>query len=444
MKQENKQYGFITAISMVIGIVIGSGIFFKADDILIATGGSVLLGVLGFLVVGIGVLFGSLVISEYAINNPSEGGLIPFCKDAFGPKIAYFVSWFVITVYFPAIIVILAFVTSLYLDVLLGIDNSTFLYVGTVLVLVFAMVTNVLSKRFGGLVQSTTTALQLIPLFIIGAVGLIFWGDAGSATTVASHDMVGDSSFFTALIAIAFTFDGWIVVTSISNEVKNPKKTLPIALSLGVLLTTIIYILYFIGITNIVSPAEIISLGDGHVDVAAKAIFGNYGSQVITAFVVIAVYGGVNGMILAYLRLPHAIINEGMMKNVLKIDENKTKLGFSKGVIIFDSITIAIMLAIHILATEGIIFGNLDVAFDISTLPITIIYFIYIGLYIRVFKITKREGVEKTRLGMYVFVAILISLIVIYGAMQVNGLIYIIFSLVAMAIGIPFMNKEKN
>lgn len=444
MKTDKQQYGFITAISMVIGIVIGSGIFFKADDILSATGGSVLLGVLGFLVVGIGVVFGSLVISEYAINNPQEGGLIPFCKAAFGPKIAYFVSWFVISVYFPALIVILSFVTSIYLSVLLGIESNTFLYVGTTLVLIFAFISNILSKRVGGAIQSITTGLQLVPLFIIGAIGLIFFNSGGAGSSMVSHAATGDSSFFTALIAIAFTFDGWIVVTSIGNEIKNPKKTLPIALTAGVLLTTVIYILYFIGITNIVSPADIISLGDAHVDVAAQTIFGSHGSTIITAFVVIAVYGGVNGMVLAYLRLPHAIIEEGMMNDILHIDQHHTSNGFSKGVIIFDLIMVAIMLVIQILSNEGIIFGNLTTPFDLSTLPITIIYFIYIGLYIRVFKVTHRVGVERARLLMYVAVAVLISLVVIYGAMQVNGLVYIIFSLVAMILGIPFMNRSSK
>lgn len=443
METNKTQYGFITAISMVIGIVIGSGIFFKADDILTATGGSVLLGILGFLVVGIGVVFGSLVISEYAINNPQEGGLIPFCKDAFGPKIAYFVSWFVISVYFPALIVILAFVTAIYLSVLLGIDSNSFLYIATTLVLTFAFISNVLSKKVGGGIQSITTGLQLVPLFIIGAIGLLFFNNGGAGASITNHATASNSSFFTALIAIAFTFDGWIVVTSIGSEIKNPKRTLPIALTAGVLLTTVIYILYFIGITNIVSPADIISLGDAHVDVAAETIFGAHGSTIITAFVVIAVYGGVNGMVLAYLRLPHAIIEQGMMKDILNINGNTTKHSFSKGVIIFDLITVAIMLLIQILTNEGILFGNLQTAFDLSTLPITIIYFIYIGLYVRVFKVTARQGLERTRLLMYVVVAILISLVVIYGAMQVNGLLYIGFSLVAMIIGIPFMNKKE-
>ncbi len=440
MKNKNEQYGFMTAISMVIGIVIGSGIFFKADDILIATNGSIILGILGFLIVGIGVLFGSLVISEYAINNTDEGGLIPYCKVAFGPRIAYYISWFIITVYFPAIIVILAYVTALYLGVLLNIDSNIFLYLATALVLFFAFTSNILSKKFGGNIQSISTALQLIPLFAIGVFGLIFFQDTSVTTSVATSSST-HMNFFTALIAIAFTFDGWIVVTSIGNEVKNPNKTVPIALSAGVLITTIIYILYFIGITNIVSPQAIIALGDAHVNIAAETIFGDHGSIIITSFIVIAVYGGVNGMVLAYLRLPHSIVKQGMMSDFLSVDQNITDNGFALGVIIFNITTVVIMFIIQVLVSENIIFSKLVTPFDLSTLPITIIYFVYIGLYLNVFKISKRQGVEKARLIMFIFIAVIISLIVIYGALQVNGLVYIIFSLIVILLGIPFRKK---
>ncbi len=440
---QNQKYGFFTAISMVVGIVIGSGIFFKADDILIATGGSVILGVLGFLVVGIGVLFGSLVISEYAINNPEEGGVIPFAKDAFGPNVAFFVSWFMIAVYFPALIVILAFVTSIYLSVLLGIDSSTFIYVATVVLLICAFVINITSKRLGGIIQTLATGLKLIPLFVIGFMGLMFWGNSGDVVS-ASSDAISNGGFMSALIAIAFTFDGWIIVTSIGGEIKNPKRTLPFALSFGVLFTVIIYSLYFIGITNIVSPSEIISLGDGHVDVAAKAIFGNSGSTIITSFVVIAVYGGLNGMVLAYLRLPHAIISQGMMKDVLNIEDELGNTGFAKRTIVFEAIIVAIVLAFHILVSEQILFGNLETPFDISTLPIIAIYIVYIGLYLKVFKVTKRTGNKRKVLALYFVLATLISLVVIYGALQVNGLLYIIVSLIIVALGYPLLNKSSN
>ncbi len=443
MSNNKQKYGFITAISMVIGIVIGSGIFFKADDILIATGGSVKLGLLGFLVVGIGVLFGSLVISEYAINNPGEGGIIAFSKDAFGKKVAYYISWFMVSVYFPAIIVILAFVTAIYISVLFGISSNIFLYVATILVIASAFLTNVYSKRLGGQVQSVATALQLVPLFIIGTCGLLFF--SGNPVSQAPVTEVVDTApnFFAALITIAFTFDGWIVVTSIANEVKRPRKTVPIALSVGVLLTTIIYILYFIGMTNIVAPTDIIALGDAHVDLAASQIFGQYGSKFVTTFVVIAVYGGVNGMVLAYLRLPHALVSQGMMKNILNIKQVDEKTGLSAGSIKFAAIVLTIFTCFQILINEQIIFGNLETAFDLSTLPITIIYIIYIGLYLRVFKVTKKKGFELIKITIFMLISIFISAIVIYGALQVNGLLYIGLSALSLLIGIPFCNYKK-
>lgn len=438
---KKQQYGFITAISMVVGIVIGSGIFFKADDILTATNGSVKLGVLGFLLVGVGVLFGSLVISEYAINNPREGGVIPFAKDAFGPKVAFFVSWFMIVVYFPALIVILGYVTSIYIGVLFNLSSPLFLYSCSALVLAFAFITNILSKSLGGKIQSLATGLKLLPLLLIGVMGLTMSGDASSLAS-ASDLVGGGNGFVTALIAIAFTFDGWIIVTSIGNEIKNPNKVLPIALTLGVVVTTVIYVLYFIGITNIVEPSQIMMVGDAHVDTAAMSVFGNYGSTIVTIFVIIAVYGGVNGMVLAYLRLPHAIVKQGLMKDILNVDDNIGNTGFSKGVVLFDIVVIAIIFVIQILISNQVIFANLEVPFDISTLPITLIYIIYIGLYLRVFRVTKRTGARKISLLIFVILATTISIVVIYGALQVNGLLYILISLAIVACGYPFLNKQ--
>lgn len=442
MKSNNQKYGFITAISMVIGIVIGSGIFFKADDILNATGGNVALGILGFLVVGSGVLFGSLVISEYAINNPRDGGLIAYTKEAFGQKAAFYVSWFLISVYFPALIVILGFVTAIYLGALFNIESSTFIYVATVLVLGCAFASNILSKRLGGIVQSLATILKLAPLFIIGAAGLFLFESNSEAVSITTK-AVSSSGFGAALIAIAFTFDGWIVVTSIGKELKNPRKTLPIALVAGVILTSVIYCLYFIGITNIVTPSEIEVLGDAHVYAAATQIFGQYGAIIIKLFVVIAVYGGLNGMVLAYLRLPHDIINQGLMKDVLNIDKKLGNTGFASGVIVFELIVIALILTIHILANEAIIFGNLSAPFDISTLPITFVYIIYIALYVRVFKVTKKTKTKRLLLSVYVVLATLISLVVIVGATQINGALYIVICLIIAAAGTPLLNNDN-
>lgn len=75
---EKQKYSFATAISMVVRIVIGSGIFFKADDILVAVNGDVGLGLLGFLIVGVGALFGALTVSYYALHDQEHIGMIGY------------------------------------------------------------------------------------------------------------------------------------------------------------------------------------------------------------------------------------------------------------------------------------------------------------------------------------------------------------------------------
>lgn len=436
MDKKNK-YGFLTALSMVIGIVIGSGIFFKADDILMATGGDVALGILAFLLVGSGVLFGALVITEYAILDSSDGGLITYSKRAFSQKTAFYISWFMIAVYFPAMIVLFGFVNSIYLGQLIGVNSLKFTVVATFMILFIAFLSNILSKRVGGLVQNLSTIIKLIPLVIIAVFGILFF-DQSVATTTISNEIMNNKNVLDILIAIAFSYEGWVVVTSISGETKNAKKTLPKALAFGVILVTIIYILYFYGITKIIAPADIINLGDAHTSVAATKVLGNIGGKILTLFIVISVYGALNGMVLAYLRLPKAVVEKKLMKNVFEIDSEKTKANFSKGTILFCGFWVFIIYVFQMLIVSGVIFSNLEVAFDLSAMPIVVMYMIYIALYLKVFKVT---GKKDFKLKVYSFIAILVSLIVIYGAMSVNGFLYICISLLVTALGIFFIKK---
>ncbi|MDN5965872.1 MAG: amino acid permease, partial [Lactococcus sp.] len=115
MKQEKtRRFGLLMSIAMIVGIVIGSGIFFKADDILIQTNGNVLMGCLVLLFGAIGIIFGGITISEWAKLTDDAGGLIVYAEKAFGRVFAFLLGWFQSTVYFPALVAIVAFVASNY------------------------------------------------------------------------------------------------------------------------------------------------------------------------------------------------------------------------------------------------------------------------------------------------------------------------------------------
>ena len=104
-----------------------------------------------------------------------------------------------------------------------------------------------------------------------------------------------------AIAPIAFSFDGWTVSTSIGHEVRNSKRNLPRALIISPILILIIYILYFVGISIYLGPETIMALGDEHVYLAARNIFGHLGSKILLTFVVISIIGTVNGLSLIHI-----------------------------------------------------------------------------------------------------------------------------------------------
>ncbi len=433
MKEAN--YKFSTAIAMVVGIVIGCGIEFKADDVLVAVNGSVALGVLGFLIVGIGVVFGALTISEYALQDEAEIGIIGYAQKTVGDKFAYIIGWFSLSVYYPACIVVLAMVTGIYLEVLLGIDSKLFLSIATLVFLCSTFIVNIFSPNAGGKMQVIITVIKVIPLITIGLIGTLFFtGNTEPVMSSSVGAVEASTAPLSALIAIAFAFDGWIVATNIAHELDS-KKALTRALAIGTSIIIVLYVLYFYGITQVVDPTDIMALGDAHTELAAERIFGDFGGHLITAFIVISVYGGLNGLVLSYLRQPGNFTKSHLVKGLF--NTNNSKNG-KKGIFICIGFVIFYYIFQQLL-DYNIIYTNLESPFDLSVLPIIINYVFYMILFIFVNKIViSKKSSERVYFLIISIIAALIALLVVYGALQVNGIAYLLFSIIFTLIGIPF------
>ncbi len=239
------------------------------------------------------------------------------------------------------------------------------------------------------------------------------------------------------LVMIAFAFDGWIVATNISGELRDSKKNLPKALALGTIVITLVYALYFYGISQIVDPKTIIALGDAHTEVAAKILFGNFGGVIITIFVILSVYGGLNGMVLAYILIPEQLITKKLMKNSLP---NKTSINI-QGIFICIIWTLIFYL-FQQLINFNFIFKNIKVTFDLSALPMVLSYTLYTILYIYVNKLIRHESYKtKIYYGFISFIAVITSLIVIYGSVIDNELLYISICTFITLLGYFFKQK---
>ena len=178
MKEEQRKYNLTTTIAMIIGIVIGSGIFFKADDILLLTGGSVAVGCIVLILGAFSIIFGGMTIAEWAKITDDAGGLISYGEKAFGKKFAFFIGWFQMSVYFPTLASVVCWVGANYTIQLFS--NVTWLkhftWQLTLFYMILFFVINTCAPKIAGYLQTSATIIKIIPLIIIAIVVLLCLG----------------------------------------------------------------------------------------------------------------------------------------------------------------------------------------------------------------------------------------------------------------------------
>lgn len=435
---KKKEYGLLTSIAMIVGIVIGSGIFFKSDNILIATKGSITLGVIVFFIAALGIIFGGLTIGELASRDSRAGGIITYAEDSYNESVACSFGWFHTFVYYPSLIAVISWVTGIYICILLGIEGGLLLQclIG-IGVASFLYVINILSKILGGFFQNVATIIKILPLLLIAASGILF-GNTQEITL--NNSPIGESiSWLAAIAPIAFSLDGWIVSTSIAHEIKDSKKNLPRALIIAPIFIVLIYVLYFVGISIYVGPEQIMALGDAHVDVAANGIFGPLGGNIIITFVVISIVGTLNGLILGYIRMPYSLAIRNMIPNSKGISIINEKLSVSIKSALLSYIVSLIWLVVHYITQKY----NLMPNGDVSEISIAVNYLLYILLYFKVFKMGLEgevKGIWKGKINP--ILATLGSIITLVGSFS-NPML-ILYLLISFAVLITAFIYHKN
>ena len=157
--QLNKRYGLFTAIAMVVGTVIGSGVFFKAETVLKSTGGNMPLGIVAWALVGLIMIICSYTFAILAARFEKVNGIVDYADVTVGQKYGYYVGWFMTTIYMPCITSVLAWVSARYTAVLLGWDitGGSAMTIAC-LFLVGSYTINALSPIIAGKLQITTTS----------------------------------------------------------------------------------------------------------------------------------------------------------------------------------------------------------------------------------------------------------------------------------------------
>lgn len=409
---EKKGYSLFTTIGMIVGIVIGSGIFFKSDNILVASNGSILLGIILFCIAAIGIIFGSLSIKELAQRSNTAGGVIAYAETYCTPSTACSISWFLCFLYLPAITSVVSWVFGIYFTQLFNINATLGLQVVIGFIAIFFIyLMNILSKKLGGYFQNASTIIKLIPLFFIAIAGLLLGNP--NEITMSSTVPTASIGILAAIVPIAYSFDGWIVSTSISHEINNPKRNLPIALIVAPIFILLIYIAYFTGISLFLGPDKIMELGDGHVAYASNLLLGNIGSKLILVFVNISVLGTLNGLILGYIRMPYLLAIKNMMPNSKYFTKINSKYDLSISSAFLSFGLLSLFLFIHYITMKF----NLTPNSDISEIAVIFSYIIYIILYVKIIKLSIKGEIKGFIKGIFnPIMAIIGSIIVFVGS----------------------------
>ena len=438
MENLQRKYGFWTASAMVIGIVIGSGVFFKADDVLIASGGDLSTALLAWFIGGSIMVITAYVFSLIATRVEKVNGVVDYFEEAYGEKAGYLVAWFMTFIYYHTLVAFLAWVSANYSIGLLGLESGVWVLSFIYLTLFFIL--NCVSPVLAGKWQVSTTVIKMIPLALVACVGIVsglISGQSFRSFTEAAQNVPRGGGLAVATLATAFAYEGWIIATCINAELRDAKKTLPRALLLGSIIVVAIYMLYYAGISGVLSSDEIIKAGDNAPVEVFSLIFGRLGGTLLTVFVIISCLGTLNGLIMGSTRGMFSIAsrNLGPYSSFFKIVNASSNSTVNSAFLGFCLSTFWLMV------WYGNFAGWWGRFMDISELPIAILYVIYISLYIFVMRRFNDLGV----FGRFIapFLAGCGSLYIIWGAIQKDMFIhFLILTALIVTCGLPFMKKK--
>lgn len=417
---------------MIVGICIGSGIFFKADDVLRDTGGNVSLGILIFIIGALGIIFGSLSLSELAVISKVDGGLIGYFEEFFSPKIASGFAWFQVFMYLPAINVVVTWVAGIYTLQIFGIPYELGLatFVGTVsLMLIFAL--NFISMRFGGVFQKVSTIIKLIPFILIFILAIFNIQVEPQVPNIMSKHEISGSSFawLAALAPMAFSYEGWTVILNISPEIRNRERNIPLALFIGPVIVLVGYLAYFIGLVKVLGVENLLVLGDEAIYVIGSQLFGGLGGPIITLIILFSVLGVSNGLTMGSIHMPQVLAEKKMLPSKLKEGLNN-HLGLESLVI---SLYVSLVwVCLNYLTQKFNIFNG----GDISEIVITFSYSCYLFLYIKILRLRKKGAIGKSfKNGIAPILGIVSSLMILLGSIISSPLTSISFIGLCILIG---------
>lgn len=388
METLKRKYGLFTGIAMVVGIVIGSGIFFKAPVVLQNTNGKLSLSLLAWATSGLIMVISAFCFAIMATRVQKVNGVVDYIEVASNEKAGYAMGWYFSSIYYPILVATLGFVSMSYFYALCGIEGATtawHFWLATAALIVLSFVLNTFAPKIAGYYQVSTTLIKLVPIFFIAIIGSIMGLVNGN--TAEAFKSIGvlpgiKNDFGGAILATVFAYEGWVVATSINAEIKNAKKNLPIALVVGSFIVLLCYLLYYVGLSSILpNTNDIIEAGNDAPVIALNNVF-KIGKYVFNFLVMVSCLGTLNGLTMGCSRGMYSLAYRDQGLNPEKIKEIHPKYNTS-----LLSSLIGLVLSIFYLAIWVISFKtSFKYLITIDELCIAFVYPTYIFIYLWIMK----------------------------------------------------------
>lgn len=332
----SKQLGLWTLTSLVVGGMIGSGIF-SIPTALAPYGG---ISLVGWVFASCGALILARVFSKLSAVIPDTGGPYAYSRKAFGDLTGFIVAWgYWISIWTTNAAITITFVSYLSVFFPALAQNSLFAAIAALLTLWSLTLINSHSIKSGGRIQLIFTILKLLPIIAITIVGFFFF----EAAHFSPFNRSESSSIQAITITTAFclyAFVGFEAGTLPAGNVKDPSKTIPRATTVGTIFVTLIYILSSLSLFGILSPDQLTTSVAPYSEAAAN-LWGEQARYFVAGAACLSAFGALNGWILLQGQLPMAMAADGMMPKIFAKTNKNASPSFG---IICSSIIVSVLL----------------------------------------------------------------------------------------------------
>ncbi len=309
-KKMKKELGVTAAMSIVVGCVIGAGVFFKPYAIYGQTGGAPGMGMLAWIFGGLASLLGALTFAEVAVMIPKTGGMVAYLGDVFDKKVGFLAGWMQTIIFYPAFLAGYGVTVG---DELAPYIGEQFKLPVAIALIILLCAVNTLGSKTAANIQLVSTICKLIPLFLIMILGFVLGEGCNPIfTPLVAEDKNAGAVLGSTLLAVLFAFEGWTNVGAIAGEMKNPGKDMPRAIVGGVSIIMAVYFVINMAYLWVIPAEELMTISSPASAVAMK-LFGPVGGTLIKVGIIISVIGAANGFLMSGSRVAYHLADQGTL-----------------------------------------------------------------------------------------------------------------------------------